>query len=195
MRTSAPEQLVEALASESWPERAGAIARLRGLGDRAIPALVVGAGHPEARARAESVALMDHLADPRRVEALESALSDRSARVRRLAVHSIGCQRCKVTPLGIDVVGLLVGRALRDGSARVRRVAVHQLGLQGYDPRAAAALEDTLSHDSDTALRSRAEFALRRQRASADLAPQPNGPVVTRPLPAGSRPGRLDFPS
>jgi HEAT repeat protein len=155
------------LASAAWSERAEAMARLQALGDRAVPALVVGAAHPDAGVRAESVALMDHLADTRCVAALTSALSDRSARVRRLAVHSIGCQGCKVAPLGIDVVGLLVERATRDSSARVRRVAVHQLGLQGSDRRAIDALEEILRRESDPKLRSRAEFALRRQRATA----------------------------
>jgi HEAT repeat protein len=164
---SGAERLVEALASDDWSERAEAMARLQALGDRAVPVLVIGATHPDADVRAESVALMDHLADTRCVAALKSALSDRSARVRRLAVHSIGCQRCKVAPLGIDVLGLLVERASRDSSARVRRVAVHQLGLQVTDRRAIEALEDILRRESDPKLRSRAEFALRQQRATA----------------------------
>lgn len=162
MRENA-EQLVEALASEAWPTRTEAIAGLRALGDRAAPALAAGAEHRDARARAESVALMDHLADARCVDALLAALGDPSARVRRHAVHSIGCQRCKLAPLDVDVVGLLIENAMNDRSARVRQVAAHQLGLQPHDPRAVAALATILRTTTDEKLRSRAEFALSQQ--------------------------------
>ena len=155
------------LAAEAWDTRAQAIARLQGLGEAAVPSLVAGAGHVDARVRAESVALMDHLADGRCLDPLVTALSDPSPRVRRLAVHAIGCQRCKVAPLALDVVGLLIARVQRDPSPRVRRVAVHQLGLQAPDRRAVEALEAVLRESSDPALRSRAEFALQAQRHRA----------------------------
>lgn len=117
---------------------------------------------PKVRARATG--LLDHLADDRCVDPLQRALEDPSPLVRRHAVHSIGCQQCKVSPLQTDVVGLLVERALHDKSIRVRRVAVHQLGLQAQDARAVHALEAILAQESDQKLRSRAEFALNNQR-------------------------------
>jgi HEAT repeat protein len=156
--------LVDALGSPSWSVRAKAVDALQALGDVAVPSLVAGTTHPDARVRAESVALMDHLADARCLDPLVAALHDRSAHVRRLAVHAIGCQRCKIAPLALDIVGLLVERALEDPSPRVRRVAVHQLGLQPADQRAILALETVLHGATDEALRSRAEFALAQQR-------------------------------
>ena len=167
MRSNEPERLVEALASPDWPMRAEAIVRLEGLGDEAIPALVGGIGHADPRGRAGCVALMDHLADERCSASLKSSLRDESAHVRRHAVHSIGCQRCKALPIPIDMVGLLIERVLHDPSSRVRRVAVHQLGLQGHDLRAITILEGVLRDEPDRKLRSRAEHALRVQRASA----------------------------
>lgn len=117
---------------------------------------------PKVRARATG--LLDHLADDRCVDPLQRALQDPSPLVRRHAVHSIGCQQCKVSPLQTDVVGLLLERALHDKSIRVRRVAVHQLGLQAQDTRAIAALETILASDHDQKLLSRAQFALKNQR-------------------------------
>lgn len=115
------------------------------------------------KVRAHAVSLLDHLADDRCVDPLRQALSDPSPLVRRHAVHSIGCQQCKLKPLEVDIVGLLVERALTDKSIRVRRVAVHQLGLQPKDARAASALQAILNQDDDPKLRSRAEFALQNQ--------------------------------
>lgn len=122
---------------------------------------------PDPKVRAQATGLLDHLATEACVGPLTKALSDPSAHVRRLAVHSLGCQDCKVAPLEVDIVGLLVDRALHDSSIRVRRVTVHQLGLQSHDPRAVAALERILEYESDEKLRSRAAFALKNQRAIA----------------------------
>ena len=119
---------------------------------------------PDPRVRAYATGVLDHLADDRCIGPLTTALTDSSAQVRRNAVHSLGCQACKLAPLRVDIVGLLVERALYDPSIRVRRVTVHQLGLQSHDPRAIAALEAILSRDHDDKLRSRAEFALKNQR-------------------------------
>ncbi len=113
--------------------------------------------------RAAAAGLLDHWADQSCVGPLTRALSDPSARVRRNAVHSLGCQACKIAPLDVDTVGLLVQRALQDSSIRVRRVSVHQIGLQPYDARAVSALKEILARESDAGLLSRAEFALKNQ--------------------------------
>jgi HEAT repeat protein len=122
---------------------------------------------PDPSIRAEATGLLDHLANEQCIGPLTVALGDPSARVRRLAVHALGCQHCKPEPLNLDIVGLLVHQALTDPSIRVRRVTVHQLGLQPFDPRAAAALNAILSSDTcDKKLRSNATFALKNQDAS-----------------------------
>jgi HEAT repeat protein len=171
------DHMVEALASPDWAARRDAARRLERLGGRAATALAAGARHGDARVRAESVALMDHLADDSCSASLQTALGDESARVRRLAVHSLGCQRCKVAPLSLDVVGLLIDRIANDASIRVRRVAVHQLGLQPRDPRAIVLLRNLLLSEGDAKLRSRARHALMRQRAGEADASRPVGEV------------------
>ena len=131
--------------------------------DETLAEALQGMADPDPKVRAYATGLLDHLATEACVAPLTKALSDTSAHVRRLAVHSLGCQDCKVMPLDVDIVGLLVDRALNDTSIRVRRVTVHQLGLQPHDSRAVAALESILQHDTDEKLRSRAEFALKKQ--------------------------------
>lgn len=160
--------MFDALNSSDWHVRSEAAKELLALGTGAVETLVVGVSHPSQRVRAECVALMDHLADERCSASLIAALRDPSPLVRRHAVHSLGCQRCKAVPLEMDVVGLLVERVLTDASPRVRRVAVHQLGLQPHDPRAVAALETVLDERHDLGLIARARFALGEQRRKAE---------------------------
>ena len=157
-----------ALDSEVWAIREKAFAGLFNDGSRAIATLVAGAAHSRPRVRAACVALMDHLADERCCKSLEHALHDASPLVRRHAVHAVGCQRCKVQPLSIDVVAALIERALNDSSPRVRRVAVHQLGLQRRDARAIQVLKIVIAESQDAGLVSRATHALGLQQATAE---------------------------
>ena len=152
-------ELVENLGASDWPTRAAARQHLELLGDAALAAILDGCRHHSPQVRADSVALLDHLADARCIDALQSALIDPSARVRRHAIHSLGCQRCKCQPLKVDVVGLIVPLALHDPSIHVRRVAVHQLGLQPPDPRITTALDTILQSEKDQGLVSRARHA------------------------------------
>ena len=155
------------LDSDEWAVRDRAFKDLFGQGAKAVATLVAGASHRRPRVRAACIALMDHLGDERCCEALESGLRDASPLVRRHAVHAVGCQRCKVRPLSIDVVGALIERVVNDPSPRVRCVAVHQLGLQAYDPRAIEPLERVISENQGAGLVSRARHALREQRTWA----------------------------
>jgi HEAT repeat protein len=133
----------------------------------ALEEALVGLDDADPRVRAVAAGLLDHWADQSCVGPLTKALSDPSARVRRNAVHALGCQACKLAPLDVDSVGLLIEKALGDSSIRVRRVSVHQIGLQPHDPRAIEALEKILARESDAGLRSRAEFALKNQLSSS----------------------------
>lgn len=150
------------LGAADWESRSAAAAQLRGLGGEAVEALIDGSMHGDWMVRAESVALMDHLADDRCAEALRRALKDPMVHVRRHAVHAVGCQPCKRRPLGLDSVGLLVERALADSSLQVRRAAVHQLGLQPRDDRAVDALEKLLRRERDEKLLRIARWALQQ---------------------------------
>ena len=112
-----------ALDSVCWDVRERASRILFVKGQEAVDLLVAGASHPRLRVRAACVSLMDHLADERCHAVLLAALHDTSPLVRRHAVHSIACQRCKSSPLTIDVTGALIERMTNDPSPRVRRVA------------------------------------------------------------------------
>ena len=153
-------ELLAALGAAEYPVRAAATARLRALGPAAVPVLVEAARHPDPVARAAAMAAMDHVADDRCAAALQRGLRDPVPNVRRHAVHAIGCQPCKMSPLALDVVALLVERALDDASIRVRRVATHLLGLQPPDPRAVRALRAIFRSARDGKLRQRARLAL-----------------------------------
>jgi HEAT repeat protein len=162
--------LINDLGSPDWQTRTAARHHLESLGDSAIPAILNGCRHQSPQVRADSVSLLDHLADERCLDALRTALGDPSARVRRHAIHSLGCQMCKRQPLQLDIVGLIIPLALRDPSIRVRRVAVHQLGLQAPDPRISAALDTILNSESDPGLVSRARHACSRHHPAAGSA-------------------------
>lgn len=159
-----------ALDSEIWAVREKAFNDLFNDGAQAVATLVAGAAHRSPKVRASCVALMDHLADERCCKPLEQALRDSSPLVRRHAVHAVGCQRCKVRPLSIDVVAALIDRVLNDSSPRVRRVAVHQFGLQPRDMRAIDVLTTVIAESQDTGIVSRARHALALQQA--DVAPR-----------------------
>ena len=161
-----------ALDSAFWDVRERASSNLFARGVEAVDLLVAGVSHPRPRVRAACVALMDHLADERCRTALLAALHDTSPLVRRHAVHSIGCQRCKSSPLAIDVTGALIDRMTNDPSPRVRRVAAHQLGLQPFDPRSLKALARVMRDGRDQGLLSRARHALAEQRRKS-LPPAP----------------------
>jgi hypothetical protein len=164
------------LDSEVWAIREKAFTGLFNEGSRAVATLIAGVSHSRPRVRAACVALMDHLGDERCCKSLERALHDASPLVRRHAVHAIGCQRCKVRPLSIDVVAALIERVLNDTSPRVRRVAVHQLGLQPRDARAIQVLKNVIAESQDAGLVSRARHALGLQQATAE----PTDAVVSR---------------
>jgi HEAT repeat protein len=162
------QRLVELLGEKDFARSQAAAAILFERGVSALDALVRGLSHPDWRVRKNCAGLMDHLADDRCIEPLRRVLNDPIVGVRRLAVHAIGCQPCKQTPLHADILSLLIERALSDPSIRVRRVAAHLLGLQPYDARAVEALEAILDQQTDPKLLSRAQYALKEQKNKAE---------------------------
>jgi HEAT repeats len=134
-----------------------------------VDTLLKGLEHPRPRVRYDAAHLMDHLADERCAEPLRRLLSDPVPRVRRAALHSLACDRCKLAPLPAndDFVAILIERALRDPSIQVRRHATGGLGGDCYDARAVAALEALLARETDPTLRRNARWALKRQQSLA----------------------------
>jgi HEAT repeat protein len=156
------------LGADEWHVRNVAFMALQQEGRAAVEVLIAGTVHPNWRVRRGCADLMDHLADNRCVEPLLRLLHDPIEAVRRLALHALGCQGCKVCPLDVDIVAHLVRLAQADSSIRVRRVAVHQLGCQPPDRRAIEVLESLLGQETDSKLLSRARWALLQQQRPGD---------------------------
>lgn len=140
--------------------------------DTIVAALVAGLDHPSPRVRHDCAQAVDHFADERCVGPLRRLTDDPVPRVRRVALHSLGCEECKLTPLpaGDDVVAVLIDHALADPSINVRRHAAYGLGTRGDDPRAVAALRDLLAREPDRAIQRAARQGLRRAGALASPA-------------------------
>ncbi len=136
---------------------------------RLVTALLQGLEHASARVRFDCANAMDHLADVRCAAPLRRLLDDPVPRVRRAALHSLGCDRCKLAPLPGqgDRLAVVTRLAFADPSIRVRRAAAAELGGDCYNPRAVATLEALLAQESDAVILRNARAALQRQRSLA----------------------------
>ena len=158
--------LAETLGARDWRAAAAAERTLLAAGDAGVAAVLAGLRHADPRVRRGGADFMDHHGTDRCVTPLTAtALTDPIPRVRRAAVHSLACQRCKASPLAPDVIPLLIDRLENDPNPKVRREAAYGLGTQPRDPRAADALRRLLEsgNGDDTALRRLAHGALKRQ--------------------------------
>ncbi len=190
LRHTVLRALVERLAVRHWSEwRAAAAARaaLLQAGEDGLLAVLEGLSHPEPRVRRGCADFMDHHADDRCVPNLaELVLHDPVPYVRWSALHALKCQRCKPSPLTIDLTSvlvraaqddpspnvrwravadlptpLLVRVAREDPSPRVRVRALGALGVRSGSVLAQQALEEAL-HDSRPDVQHAAHQALRR---------------------------------
>jgi hypothetical protein len=132
--------------------------------DAVIDALVAGLEHPNARIRFTCAGVLDHFADDRCVPALRRLLHDPVPRVRRMALHALGCDRCKLSPLqgNEDFLAFAIEQALHDPSIAVRRRAVDELAVRIADPRALQALKHLSQAEPDRAIRRTVGRALSR---------------------------------
>jgi HEAT repeat protein len=111
-----------------------------------IAVLCEGVKHPNPDVRALCVGLMDHFGTNECVQALHTALKDPVRRVRQAALHSLGCQKCKASPLCTDIVSLTVESLLKDPDVKkVRRNAAYGLSNLVGDRRAVSALMASLN--------------------------------------------------
>jgi hypothetical protein len=101
------------------------------ISDDAFAALCEGLEDSNPRVRWWCIQVLDHVPDHRAVAAIAGALTDPVARVRRNAVHALGCVVCKPTWAGRLPAGVLdriVEIAASDPSEKVRTEA--QLALR-----------------------------------------------------------------
>ena len=158
------QALVEQLGDQHWQRVMEAEEALVSAGEAGMQAVLWGLAHPKVHIRRGCAGFMDHHGtDACMVPLREVALNDPAPSVRRVAVHSVTCQRCKPVPLTGDLVGLLVQIALNETSRRTREGAIWGLGYQPRDARAVAALEQLLRTETNPRLHRAAHHALKRQ--------------------------------
>ena len=157
------EQQVLLLGSHDWEERRAARDVLIAAGSDGMTAVVQGLAHPEPPVRRACLDFLDHHADDLCVDDLRRvALRDPIPRVRRFAVHALGCVRCKTRPLDLDLIEFLaMVAARRNENVKVRREAIYALSLQPQNSRAIPVLRLVLEQESDQELRKEAHRVLR----------------------------------
>jgi hypothetical protein len=118
---------------------------------RVVEVLLTGLRHWNPKIRYFCALALDHYADDRCVEPLRQLLADPVPRVRRIALHSLSCDKCKLRPLQRtdDIVAQLIELARNDPSINVRRDASYKLTEYCSDRRARLALELLLARETD----------------------------------------------
>ncbi len=134
--------------------------------DRVIEVILKGLQLPDSRWRYEAVAMVDRLGDDRCVEPLSRLLTDPVPRIRRMVLHSLSCQHCKITPLQTctDYLPQIIEVSLHDSSVQVRRHAVYTLAEYSHDPRAYSALQTMQTTDPDAKVRLFAEATIKAHK-------------------------------
>ena len=122
-----------------------------------------GLSHPSPKVRFECAHAIDFYGDATCRGPLVVLLDDPVPRVRRMAVHALGCDACKADLFGDDedLRRRLAAMALGDPSVQVRRHAVWAVGAAG-GAEAAATLRRVLANEGDTAALRNARLGLRR---------------------------------
>ena len=103
--------------------------------------IVKGLDHPNAKVRYECAHLLDSFGDDRCILALTDLLEDPVPRVRAIALHSLVCDACKITPLAgrPDLLALTIDWATNSPHRRVKQEATWLLA-ESNQPEGLAAL-------------------------------------------------------
>ena len=86
-----------------------------------VNGLLFGLEHGRPKVRADCAGAHDHFADERCAEPLRRLLSDPVPKVRRMALHSLSCDACKLVPL--EVTGDLVAQLIEKNGVQGLSVA------------------------------------------------------------------------
>jgi hypothetical protein len=162
---TSPEALVQMLASRTSRVRAVVQVQLESLGKAGVDAAIAGLSDPDPRVRYGAADFMDHHADEDCVEKLrDMALNDPLPFVRDMALHALGCQRCKPEPLAVDTLDIMILRARTEESWKKRRGAVWSLSQRNKDPGVKETLLDIAEHDPDPRVAQAARWGVKRKR-------------------------------
>lgn len=152
--------------------------RLRALPPEVLrPLAVSGTSDPNWRVRRGCCRLLDDLeVTAESLSALETCMEDPEPRVRRAAVHSLTCERCKPDGCVLPVREIFE-RALRDPSRGVRQMVVGPLSYGREEAWRLDLLGQVVATDPSPTLRSQARAALEhfdaRRRSNAERARLP----------------------
>jgi HEAT repeat protein len=107
--------------------------------------------HPKPKVRREALAVLDHAANDESTSTFRPALSDPVPRVRIVALHGLGCERCRMGEICVDDVVPDVLRVVReDSSPKVRHAAIDVLvRFMSRDGRIGEALREVAAADND----------------------------------------------
>jgi hypothetical protein len=167
------QDLVEQLGDPAT--RNTAYVKLHEVGRDAVGAAREGLSHPNWRVRQFSAMFLDDHWDDAALKRLILNLHDPKLKVRKAAVHSLGCDRCKNGENPIDVLPLVAERIREDKSIKVRRAAVLTLIAQTPNRRIARVLRCVLRDETDPKIRRYANYGLKRydEAMNAAAAQQP----------------------
>jgi hypothetical protein len=135
---------------------------LQRAGQAAVGAARDGLSHPNWRVRQFSAMFLDEHWDESALQRLILSLHDPKLKVRKAAVHSLGCDRCKSGENPIDVLPHVEERIRADKSIKVRRTAVTTLATQTPNKRIARVLRRVLRDETDPKMRGMANWGLKR---------------------------------
>ena len=125
-------------------------------------AVIGGMEHPDPRVRRACAGFMDHHGSEICVAPLIARLlTDPVPKVRREAVHSLSCQRCKESPLEADVTPLLLETFRSESSVKVRRETLYGLCQRMPDARIFPLLHQILETETDRLMRGFVHATLR----------------------------------
>lgn len=167
IETQVLEKWVLRLGNRNWRVVDEAQKALAQAGEAGLQTAIRGLAHSNLRVRRGCAEFMDHHGEEACIPAMcEIARRDENPGVRRVAVHSLSCQRCKSTPFQEDLAPFLIERATSDPGGRVRREAIYGLSQRPRDPRVATALRTILERETDPKVREAAHDALQRHDES-----------------------------
>jgi len=160
-----PEALVQMLGSRTNRVRAAVQVQLESLGKAGVDAAIAGLSDPDPRVRYGAADFMDHHADEDCVEKLrDMALNDPVPYVRDVALHALGCQRCKPEPLAVDTLDIMILRARSEESWKTRRGAVWSLSQRNMEPGVKETLQFVADNDPHPHVAQAARWGLTRKR-------------------------------
>jgi HEAT repeat protein len=133
-----------------------------------VDTLLLGLEQRQPAIRYRCAEALDHFGDERCFEPLSRLVTDAVPRVRRMALHALGCDACKLTPLPreCDVLPLIIDRALNDPSIAVRRAAASVLCQHTHDPRAFDVVNSLAGQERDGAILRSVHRVLRRLQSA-----------------------------